>query len=149
MKKITTLLLSACAFTSMSNSFGMLTKTSPIRKVTLYKQARSLNAIFNTECYSCTPADCLCKKRLLEIEQSLSKKTNVNNSTEEIHKLLHKIIEQNETSNELLKAIIKQKQLSLTLAGYTKRHYKNLHYNVYPHLEKLYSDLNIKVDTYE
>jgi hypothetical protein len=83
------------------------------------------------------------------LSKILEQNTKNNDLLKENNFLLNKIVKQSETGNKLLQGIIKQKQLSLTLEGLTKQHYKNQHYNVYPQLEQLYNDLSIKVETHE
>jgi len=152
MKKIVTLLLtSACALAITSISFGMLTKTSLTRKIAMHKKVNFLHAIPEPECYSCTPANCLCKKKVLEIQQSISKKTNLNDSKEETHNLLHTIAKQNKENNELLRFIIKQNyehfdyRFDHNPNSWSNKQYQQM-YGLYNKLEKEY---NIKIKNNE
>jgi hypothetical protein len=92
MNKFNIILSSICTLTSIS-SFGMLTKTSSIHKIATYKNIKSFHTnspIYNQKTYSEA-------KDVNDKAQKILDKANINNE------LLHKIIEQNEQNNKILK----------------------------------------------
>lgn len=121
MKKITVLCLLICALANNNNVFGMLTKTSPIRKIILHKNIKSFHARDTWEsksCY-CAPENCICTEKKQKNKQIIVEKADLNNSVQENHKLLNKIIQQNKENNLLLRTIVKQNYV------YTRKGFSN------------------------
>lgn len=126
MNKINIILSAACAVAIINNSFGMLTKTSSIKQIKKIKAA-SIKASYKAQ-----------ERKVLN---KANQEAKVNNE------LLHKIIQQNEDNNKLLKEnnallrdVIQQNNLLSCHVGNTTALYEIIHFNKM--LEEKY---NIKI----